>query len=75
MFEESTQNKPLSILHSNNHLLSSPFIRTLIGSIRSYQDFCLETEGTVSSKNLYEPFKIENHLYLGLVMVRFPSVK
>ena len=45
VFEEQSGQKPLSILQSNNHLLFSPFIRSLIGSIRSLQDYCLETDG------------------------------
>jgi len=45
VFEEQNAQKPLSILHSNSHLLFSPFIRSLIGSICSLQDFCVETEG------------------------------
>ena len=40
VFEEQNAQKPLSILQSNNHLLFSPFVRSLIGSIRSLQDFC-----------------------------------
>jgi len=45
VFEELTPNNPISILQSNTHLLYSPYIRYLIGSIKSLQSFCLSSEG------------------------------
>jgi len=45
VFEELTPHNPISILQSNTHLLYSPYIRYLIGSIKSLQSFCLSTDG------------------------------